>query len=172
MGSSLVYDALAEYCQDFMDDREPVYSYSADGFTYEFALKQGNSWASYLTKEVVSGYPEYVVAFQGTKASDHTMIQYNVQQAPVFTYIGTSPAIVPEGYFAYMSSLVDCMTWMIDQAQYSGWDIYPDTSSIFTSADMQPKFITGHSLGGAAATLFAKADAAWSNPGTAWNYAS
>jgi hypothetical protein len=155
-----------------MDGNDPSYTHVADGYTYEFALKQGNSWASYLTKEVVSGYPEYVVAFQGTKASDHTMIQYNIQQQPVFTYIGTQPSIVPEGYFAYMASLVDCVTWIILDADSEGWDVYPSSSSTFGAEDMQPKFITGHSLGGAAATLFAKADAAWTDPGSVTNFAS
>jgi hypothetical protein len=150
MGES--YKAFDSYCQSFMDDVTPEYTYDR----YSLGLKQGNSWASYLVKEVASGYPEYVVAFQGTKSSDHTMLPYNFNQKPLFTYIGESPVVCPEGVYWYMESLAECMSWMIDDP--SGFDVYPSSLS-----NKQPTFITGHSLGGNAATLYAKSKAAWSD---------
>jgi hypothetical protein len=180
MGDVATYAALQEYCQDFMDGRDPQYPFEqqvtytdkASGqsktVTYKhlFELVQGNTWASYLVKQVSAGYPEYVVVFQGTKANDHSMLQYNMRQRPVFTYIGEFPQIVAEGQFHYMSSLVECVSYMIDDkaTTAAGFDIYPATTTTFTTADMQPTFITGHSLGGTAATLFAKSKKAWTSP--------
>jgi hypothetical protein len=151
-GMGEAYKAFDSYCASFMNDSPPEYSYDR----YTLALKQGNSWASYLVKEVVSGYPEYVVAFQGTKSTDHSMIAYNVNQKPLFTYIGESPVIAPEGVYWYMESLAECLMWMLSDP--SGFDVYPSTLS-----NKQPTFITGHSLGGNAATLFAKYDADWTD---------
>lgn len=59
-----------------------------------------------------------------------------------------------------MKSLVDCMMWMIDPL--NGYGVYSGLSSTNDiAANKQPTFITGHSLGGNAATLFAKANPAW-----------
>jgi hypothetical protein len=159
-GQYEAYDAFDSYCASFMNGDEPVYAFDR----YDLGLKQGNSWASYLVKELSPGYPEYVVAFQGTKAGDSSMLAYQFNQKPLFTYIGYMPVIVPEGVYWYMESLATCMLWMIDPG--NGFDIYSswmDSSLTITSAT-EPTFITGHSLGGNAATLFIKSKTEWVNP--------
>jgi hypothetical protein len=108
----------------------------------------GNAFATYLEKDV-GGYIEYVIAFQGTKAEDKTMYKYNTDQKPMYVMLGGVPAILPRGQLDYMSSLMPCMK----QYWRSNW--------MMTGAE--PSFVTGHSLGGAAATLFHKSEAAWSN---------
>jgi hypothetical protein len=112
-------------------------------------LHQGNAWASML---VISqnNMIETVAAFQGTKADDPTMIQYNIDTKPMFVWVGGNPVLITEGHLRYVGSLIDCMYDLSDAAwMYFG---------------REPTFITGHSLGGAAATLFAKANPCWMDP--------
>jgi hypothetical protein len=112
--------------------------------TKKLKLTYPNSWASLLKKDYGEEYSaEYIVAFQGTKTTDVSMLQYNFRQSPVLTIVGSTPVIIPEGYYDYMSGLLPCM----------------DDMTIWTA--VPPTFITGHSLGGAAATLYAQSKAAW-----------
>jgi len=126
----------------------------------KFELRKMNSWASYLYKEThnsdgSSRGKEYIVAFQGTKGSDIGMIQYNTRRNPIFVFVGDRPAIIPNGFYDYMSSLIFCLDDQQDET-------YRDSSDNWVATS--PAFITGHSLGGAASTLYASSRSAWVNP--------
>jgi hypothetical protein len=72
-------------------------------------------------------------------------------------------AIIAEGHYDYMSGLTDCLDDMMGHSTTT--DMYTaDYSTGWTSSI--PTFITGHSLGGAAATLFAKSKSCWQTGGT------
>jgi hypothetical protein len=134
---------LEEFCTAYTTGKE----FSELGI--KFDMLQGNAWASLLLKSV-NGLTESVASFQGTKAADHSMMYYNLHQDPVFITLGSEYAIITEGHFDYVSNLIECVYDMV----YTSWyDI-----------GYEPTFITGHSLGGAAATLFIKSDPCWLDP--------
>jgi hypothetical protein len=151
---------FAEFCEIAMTSFVPGYevdsatsvmdplelSLASDMNGGKVSLIFPNAWGSLLSKSVATDskgdpFVEYIVAFQGTKATDLSMLQYNTRQSPVFTFIGDDPIIVPEGYYDYMSGMLPCFDYMTDTGN--------------GVIDKVPTFITGHSLGGAAATLYA-----------------
>jgi hypothetical protein len=146
-GASHMAVVLDNFCVDFLASHPALYNM--------LELDEANSWASYLVKDLV-GYdgvtltePEYIVVFQGTKATDMSMVQYNLDVEPVFAFLNANSAtIMPGGYYRYMSSLLTCMDDMI-------------ASPFDGVSNSVPTFITGHSLGGAAATLYAQSKAEW-----------
>lgn len=109
-------------------------------------LKPAHAWGSYLKKitpEDGGDYTETVVSFQGTKANDMGMLAFNTKNHPKAVYFDSQVHIVSEGHYAYMSSLLECFDWFM-----------VETSTI-------PTFVTGHSLGGSAATLYYNGKTAW-----------
>jgi hypothetical protein len=126
-------------------------------------LPIGNAYASYLYKDFVTSggtEREYIASFQGTKAGQN-MEQYN-GGGGVFAWFGSSPAIVPKNNLVYFEELFECMSTMVDVGMFVATDVGID--SVY--ANFEPTFITGHSLGGTAATLFAKSRPYWLDPST------
>jgi hypothetical protein len=134
---------LLGYCETLTDNK------GAGATTAHGALelKHAHAWGSYLKKSTPESggddMEEYVVAFQGTKANDMSMIQFSTKAEPMAAYWDGKVHIVAEGHYMYMSSLLDCFDWFMD-----------DTGTV-------PAFVTGHSLGGAAATLYHKGKSVW-----------
>jgi hypothetical protein len=92
-------------------------------------ILQPNAFAAFMTKGGSN-----VLAFQGTKKDDSSMLDYSFKQAPILVMGKMGPSIVPEGYVLYLSQLVDCV--------------------LKGSMQVPLNFITGHSLGAAAASIF------------------
>jgi len=140
-------------CKQYIDEKELTVG--------PIQMRLMNTWASYMYKETFdssgsSNGKEYIVAFQGTKGTDLSMFQYNTRQNPMFTFIGEEAFIIPNGYFDYMVSLVYCLDNQIDQTYKNSNDEWQSTT---------PAFITGHSLGGGAATLYAASRPSWGGGG-------
>merc|ERR1711988_875645 len=79
---------------------------------------------------------EYVVSFQGTKFSEPSMLLYSQRKEPVFVNMSGYATVTTEGFAQYVSEIFPCM------------------DSMLSTLGVVP-YITGHSLGGSAATLFA-----------------
>jgi hypothetical protein len=91
-------------------------------------MLQPNAWGSLLTKGGAT-----VASFQGTKMHDASMLEYTYKRNPVYITSGGWATVTTEGYAMYFSQLATCMS----------------------SLSSTPTYITGHSLGGAAATMYA-----------------
>merc|ERR1719375_306640 len=97
------------------------------------------AWASFLYKD-----SEIVLAFQGTQMHKFQMLQYTFKADPIFfeymNYFSGhhSGAVVTEGLALYMFQLINCV------------------DSIYYALPGKTAYITGHSLGGSAATLYAQ----------------
>lgn len=81
-----------------------------------------------------SNRKEYVLSFQGTQFEDKAMLKYTLMKDPVALKWGGVSTITTEGFAMYVAQLFPCI-----ESLASGVPI---------------KWITGHSLGGAAATLY------------------
>jgi hypothetical protein len=142
---AMISSLMFEYCDSLVSSDGS----SASAAGGALALKHSHAWGSYLLKstpESTGGtMNEYVVAFQGTKGNDFAMIQYSLDQQPIAVSVGSTVMIVASGHWSYMSSLMECFDWM-----------QTETSSI-------PTFVTGHSLGGAAATLYVSSKSTWTS---------
>jgi hypothetical protein len=150
-GDATVTSLMFEYCETLMESDGTKASAGGGALP----LKHAHAWASYLKKETPESgktMTEYVVAFQGTKGNDFSMMQFNNRLQPIAAYWDSKVHIVAEGHYLYMNSLTECLDWFQSTA----------TSSV-------PTFVTGHSLGGAAATLYAKGKTAWTTGVTATN---
>jgi len=77
-----------------------------------------------------SGSSEKVLTFQGTKLDEPEMLLYSALKTPVMF----GGIVTTEGYAMYLTQLYDCV--------------------VNAASENPPNYITGHSLGGAAATLF------------------
>jgi hypothetical protein len=97
------------------------------------------AWASFLYKD-----DEIVLAFQGTQMHKFAMLQYTFKADPIFfEYVNYfsghhSGAVVTEGLALYMFQLINCV------------------DSIYYAIPGKVSYITGHSLGGSAATLYSQ----------------
>jgi len=96
------------------------------------------AYSSVLYKQAQSSaLKKYVLTFQGTSLDDTSMLVYNLKKQPVwFSHEGGTPVIAPMGYVMYISKVIACLDGKLAGEDTSGW------------------YITGHSLGGAAASLF------------------
>jgi len=91
-------------------------------------MTEPNAWASLLVKD-----GKKVASFQGTKMHDASMMDYSLKRDPVYLKFGGPATVIQEGYALYVSHLFTCMYAM-----------------------PSPDFVTGHSLGGAAAVVYNK----------------
>merc|ERR1711988_1443329 len=91
------------------------------------------AYASILYK-MRYGQKKYVIAFQGTKFDEPAMLAYTISKDPVYYTYGSKSVVTTEGFAMYVAKLFDCI-----ESMSTGLSIYQ---------------ITGHSLGGAAATLY------------------
>jgi len=81
---------------------------------------------------------KYVLAFQGTKFSEPAMLMYSQKKEAVYVDMGGGySTVTTEGFAMYTSEIFPCM------------------DSMLSSLGKVP-YITGHSLGGSAATLYAE----------------
>merc|ERR1711865_1100972 len=140
-------------------------------FDEGLALKEMNAWASYIEKDPDGPHrektnddatvtlkgnaqkPEFIVAFQGTKTTDHSMMHYNMMNDPIYTCLGSSCNIMMDGYFQYMNGLKGCLDDFVDNHKVLANSA---TYNANTFVHAHTTFITGHSLGGAAATIYAQ----------------
>jgi len=88
---------------------------------------------------------EYVLTFQGTKLDEPSMMEYSLKKAPVTFNFNGNDVVTTEGYASYVAVLFKCIS---DKAK----KIPGGTGNL--------GHVTGHSLGGAAATIFASTGAA------------
>jgi len=91
------------------------------------------AYASILYKSFTT---DYVVAFQGTKFDEPAMLEYTLMKDPVVVEFKGTKTVTTVGFAKYIAQLFPCMV--------------PHAESIKDDI----AYITGHSLGGAAATLF------------------
>merc|ERR1719453_1452102 len=91
-------------------------------------MTEPNAWASLLVKD-----GKKVASFQGTKMHDASMMDYSLKRDPVYLKFGGPATVIQEGYALYVAHLFTCMYAM-----------------------PSPDFVTGHSLGGAAAVVYNK----------------
>merc|ERR1719231_1331024 len=90
-----------------------------------------SSYGSVLTK---SG--EYVIAFMGVKAAtEPAMFMYTMMQTPVYAQYEDTMVVTTEGYALYLGQMLYCISVLTD--------------------GMEEPYVTGHSLGGSAASLYA-----------------
>merc|ERR1711865_1090099 len=139
-------------------------------FDKGLALKEMNAWASYIEKDPDGPHrqktvdttvtlkgnaqkPEFIVAFQGTKSTDHSMWHYNMMMDPIYTCLGSSCSIIRSGFFHYMNGLKGCLDDFVDNHKVLANSATYDAN---TFVHAHTTFITGHSLGGAAATIYAQ----------------
>jgi len=139
--SYTVYDTVKK-CET-VDKQGPCAKYDQVEVTTRRQLSSGTTllapaaYASILYKtKGTTGDEKYVVAFQGTKFDEPAMLLYTLSKEPVYVAYGPASTVTTLGFAMYIAQLFPCM---VEQA-----------SSIKDSID----YITGHSLGGAAATLF------------------
>merc|ERR1719162_2391631 len=142
-------------------------------FDKGLALKEMNAWASYIEKDPDGPHrqktnddatvtlkgnaqkPEFIVSFQGTKSTDSSMVHYSLMNDPVYTCLGSVCNIVMDGYFQYMNGLKGCLDDFVDNHKV----LANSADGSFdgnTKVHAHTTFITGHSLGGAAATIYAQ----------------
>merc|ERR1711865_1152664 len=142
-------------------------------FDEGLALKEMNAWASYIEKDPDGPHrektnddatvtlkgnaqkPEFIVSFQGTKSTDSSMVHYSVMNDPVYTCLGTVCNIVKDGYFQYMNGLKGCLDDFVDNHVVLA-NSADDSFDGNTMDHAHTTFITGHSLGAAAATIYAQ----------------
>merc|ERR1719502_233191 len=103
------------------------------------------AWTTFLAKDY-----EVVLTFQGTKLSEFAMFEFTMKQDPIFfEYLNyhvpnarPNGAVMTEGLAMYIYQLLNCIDSIFYNIQRSG----------FKNVD----YITGHSLGGSAATVYAQ----------------
>merc|ERR1711865_357148 len=137
-------------------------------FDKGLALKEMNAWASYIEKDPDGPHrqktvdttvtlkgnaqkPEFIVAFQGTKSTDHSMWHYNMMMDPIYTCLGSSCNIIRSGFFHYMNGLKGCLDDFVDNHKVLANSA---TYNANTFVHAHTTFITGHSLGGAVVCLW------------------
>merc|ERR1719502_1853915 len=91
-------------------------------------MTEPNAWASLLVKG-----GKKVASFQGTKMHDASMMDYSLKRDPIYLQFGGAATVIQEGYALYVAHLFLCMY-----------------------AKPSPDYVTGHSLGGAAANVYHK----------------
>merc|ERR1719453_2738864 len=105
-------------------------------------------YAAILYKTKVGGASpwdaKYVVSFQGTKFSEPAMLMYTLQKEAVYVDLDGVDIVTTEGFAKYVAETGPCIADLIE------------------TYNIPIQYITGHSLGGAAATLFKQAG----KPGT------
>jgi hypothetical protein len=122
-----------EFCAEVNSEAAMMICHKGGGILKPLA------WASFLEKD-----GEVVLAFQGTQITKYEMFAYTILAAPVFFeyknyYAGfKTGAVVTEGLAMYVFQLLNCV------------------DSIFWAIPGKLGYITGHSLGGSAATLYSQ----------------
>jgi len=86
---------------------------------------------------------EFAAAFQGTKMDEPSMMFYSLNRAPVYFSWKGADFVTTEGFALYTSETFPCVSSFVDE---------------ITDLQGQLTWITGHSLGGSAATLYAMTD--------------
>merc|ERR1719231_124824 len=117
----------------FCDDRRRRRQLKGEE-TRELTPATGGLPSSYGS--VLSKSGEYVISFMGVKAAtEPAMFMYTMMQEPVYAQYGSTMVVTTEGYALYLGQMLYCM-------------------SVLTAGMSEP-YVTGHSLGGSAASLYA-----------------
>merc|ERR1711988_954058 len=106
---------------------------------------------------------EVVLTFQGTKLQEFAMFEFTIKQEPIFFeyknyQVATAPpngAVMTEGLAMYIYQLLNCIDSIFYNIGASG----------FKNVD----YITGHSLGGSAATVYAQLQTPYGKIGSPHN---
>merc|ERR1711988_1963556 len=92
------------------------------------------AYASVLYKQYFEYPTEYVLTFMGTKLTEPEMVYYSLQRDPIIATYGNNEVVTTQGYAEYIQQLLPCIDCL--------------------TATLSLDFVVGHSLGGAAATLY------------------
>jgi hypothetical protein len=90
----------------------------------------------YKKPKVLSAY-EFAVSFQGSKYDEPSMLFYSLKKDPVYFEYNGAKIVTTEGYALYTALTIPCIEDLVSNQDVD-----------------EVSWITGHSLGGAAATIY------------------